>query len=89
MKITFKSYRYPFQKGDFAIAPFAGQFELSWRPFSGNPMVLSRHLTPASAADKLQSHEAFLVQKGIVFEIPKECGDIGNWQKADYGPLGG
>jgi hypothetical protein len=64
-------------------------FELSWRPVEGHPVLLGYFATEAGALERLQSPETGPARRGIALEVPKECGDINNWIFGAVDPMSG
>jgi hypothetical protein len=64
-------------------------FELSWRPTTGKPVLLGYFASEASALERLRSIDSGPVRRGIAFEIPAGCENIGNWIWAEIDPMSG
>jgi hypothetical protein len=82
-----RSYR--LEKGSFVLVRYVADFELSWRPTTGKPILLGYFATEASALERLQSPETGPARRGIALEVPEKCARIDTWAWGEVDPMSG
>jgi len=80
---------YRLKNGSFAMVRYVADFELSWRPTIGKPILLGYFATEASALERLQSPETGPARRGIHLDVPEECASIDNWVWEEVDPISG